>query len=181
MKKTMLITALVLVALLSLGLAGFAFAQTQTPPDPSQPFGPGYGRMGPGMMGGGGMMGGRGMMGGQFGAYGAMHTYMVEAFAAALQMTPEELQAELDAGKSMWTVAEEHGFTSEQFTELMLQTRTQALEAMVTAGQITQEQADWMLQRMEQIHPNGFDPQSCPMHAGGGSPGRGPTRWNPGT
>jgi hypothetical protein len=183
MKKFLTISAILLVAVLALGVAGFAYAQTQNPPDSSVPYG--YGQMGPGM--GSGMMGGkgggfgRGMMGAQAGAYGPMHTYMVNAFAAALDLTPEALQAELDAGKTMWALAEAHGYTAEQFTELMLQTRSQALEAMVADGAITQEQAEWMLQRMDQMQQNGFGPGNCPMHGGAGGPGRGPARWNPGT
>lgn len=178
MKKFLAIFAVVLVAVLALGIVGYAYAQTQTPPEFTRP----YGQMGPGMMGGrqgGGF--GRGMMGGQTGSYGPMHTYMVDAFASALEMTPEELQAELDAGKTMWTVAEEKGYSAEQFTDLMLQARTEALNAMVAAGAITQEQADWMLQRMQQMQQNGFGPGNCPMHGGAGGPGRGPSRWNPGT
>jgi hypothetical protein len=181
MKKFLVITAFALVAILALGIAGFAYAQTQTPPNDNQPFG--YGQMGPGMMGG--RMNGRsfgwGMMGGQPGTGGPMHEYMVNAFAAALGMTPEELQAELDAGETMWTVAEARGYTAEQFSELMLQARDQALKDAVAAGVLTQEQANSMLQRMQQMHPNGFDPNSCPMHGGAGGQGRGPGRWNPGT
>jgi len=51
MKKIIIGIAVLSVAILTLGVAGFAFAQNQTPPTPDYP-------EGPGMMGGHG----RGMM-----------------------------------------------------------------------------------------------------------------------
>jgi len=176
MKKLMLVSLIVIVAVLVLGTAGYAYAQSQQPNS---------GYYGQGMMGGG--RGGRGMMGGGYGmmgyvdedgdGYGPMHDYMLQGFADAFGITVDELQAQLDAGETMYTIAEAQGYTLEQFRELMIQVRTDALNQLVADGVITQEQADWMLSRMSQMWQGGYGPGSgsCPM--GGGAFGRG-GRWN---
>jgi len=172
MKKVLVIGAVVALAIAVFGVAGFAYAQTQTPPNPDAPF------YGPGMMQRGGGFGG-GMMGrwGQ-GGYGPMHTYMVDAFAEALGVEPADLQAELDSGETMYTIAQAKGISDEDFANLWVEARTKALEASVADGVITQAQADWMLERMQWRQENGFGPGNCPMHDGSFGPGRGPARWN---
>jgi len=189
MKKPTLIFAVLFVILASLLIAGYAFAQTDQPATPVCPYGCanslgqpaegtrpyGFGR---GMMGAGGMMGGRwnGQRGGQ--AYGPLHEYMVAAMADALDLSTEDLQARLDAGETMWDVAESQGLTDEQFAELMLETRTTALNQAVADGAITQAQADGMLQRMQQMQENGFGPGNCPMHDGANNQRGSGWRWN---
>jgi hypothetical protein len=181
MKKLMLVSLIVVVAVLVLGTAGYAYAQS------SQPNSGNYGQ---GMMGGGwGRQGGRGTMGGGYGmmggydddgdGYGPMHDYMLQGFADAFGLTVDELQAQLDAGETMYTIAEAQGFTLEQFRELMLQIRTDALNQLVADGTITQEQADWMLSHMSQMGQGGYGPGAggCPMGGGGSFGGRG-GRWN---
>jgi hypothetical protein len=177
MKKIVLIAVATFVVLAALGAAGYAYAQTPTPP--TNPLGPGsaYGRGG-GMMGGfrGGMMGGWGSAQ----AYGPMHEYMTTAMAEALGMTVEQLNAELAAGKTMWLVAQEKGFTLEQFQSLMLEARQKALAQMVADGVITQAQADWMLSRMQGMWGSAGG-AGCPGMGGGfgrGGFGRGGGRWN---
>jgi hypothetical protein len=94
--------------------------------------------------------GGRGYGACADGGNGPLHTYMIAAMAEALSLTPEEVQADLDAGKTMLQIAEEHGISSEQFRDLMLQAREQAVAQAVADGLITQVQADWMLAHMGQ-------------------------------
>ena len=147
---------------------------------------PNAGGYGPGMMDGGwtdGGRGGRGMMGGGYGmmggydddgeGYGPMHDYMLQGFAGAFGLTVEELQAKLDAGETMYSIAEAQGMTLEQFRELMIQVRTDALNQMVAEGVITQAQADWMLDHMSQMWQGGYGPGSggCPMGGGSFGPG----------
>lgn len=167
MKKLVLIGVVVIVAMLALGVAGFAYAQEPQPTEPV-PFGQGNSR-GSGMMGRGGMMGRWNQ--GVTGQYGPMHEYMVGAMAEALGMTEEALDAELAAGKTMWQVAEAKGLSLEDYQKLMLDARTAALEKMVADGVLTQDQADWMLNRMQGMWSQG----GCPMN--GGASGRG-GRWN---
>lgn len=177
MKKSIWIAVVMVTLLVSLIVAGFAFAQTETPPTPGD--GSGFWGNGRGMM-----RLGQGMMGGRWNSrtgYGPVHEYMVAAIAEALGMTIEDLQAELESGKTMWDVAKEQGLTSEQFGELMVDARTSALNQAVEDGVVTREQADWMIARMAQMQANGYGPGNCPMHGGEagfnqrGTSGR---RWN---
>jgi hypothetical protein len=182
MKKSILVLVALVAILASLVVTGLAFAQSGTPADPGA-VGRGFGR---GMMGGNTM---QGMMGGRLNVgegYGPMHTYMVDAFAEALAISPEDLQAALDSGKTMWDVAEEQGKTQEEFAELMVTARTSALNQAVDDGVITREQGDWMIARMaarmEGLQANGYGPGNCPMQGGQGGFGPGMMRawrWNP--
>jgi hypothetical protein len=171
MLKKILVLGVVMVAVLAVAFAGYVgYASAQTPQPGTQTFGPGHMMGGRGNSGetyqgmGPGTMGRRGGQGTGQGT-GVLHTYMVAAFADALDLTPEALQGELDAGKKIYDVAAEKGFTDEQFVELMTTARTTALEQAVAAGDITQEQADWMQQRWGTRLANGFTPGNCPMHS----------------
>ncbi|HLE14637.1 MAG TPA: hypothetical protein VI776_07810 [Anaerolineales bacterium] len=176
MKKLVVIGILIGVLVLAFGLASLAFAQSPTPQPPQYP---GYG---PGMMGGyGGMMGGRGfggMLGGRAdGEYGPMHEYMERAFAKAFGLSEDELEQRLEAGETMWQIAEDLGYSQEEFGELMVEARTEALNQAVEDGLLTREQAEWMIARMAQRQAAGFGPGSGTC-MGGGRGGFG-GRWNP--
>lgn len=152
MKTKMFVIAAVLALVAILGVSGYAFAQTSTPPN-------GY----PGMMGGrggmmdgnGGMMGGNGGMMAGYGSHGPMHEYMVQALAEKLGLSVEDLQARIDAGETMWGIAQAGGLSDAEIAILMQQAHDQALEAAVAAGAITQQQADWMDSHMDQMFSNG--------------------------
>ena len=177
MKKILIITAVIAVLAVVLGVAGYAYAQSTVPAGTcpafsagncaGQAYGPGYR--------GQGMMGDRGAAAG---TYGPMHEYMLKGFAEALGISETDLQAKLDAGETMWSIAEAQGKTVEEFQAIMLDVRSKAAEQAVAAGTLTQEQADWMAQRWEQMQANGFGPGTgtCPG-MGGQQPGRG-GRWN---
>ena len=152
MSKKMMAAGLVVVVG-SLVFAGLAFAQTPAPVTPGQ----GYGR-GQGMMGGGAGRGG--IMGGNFDAAnaGPLHTYMLDAFAQALDITRADLDAQLAAGQTMVDIAAANGLTPDQFFEVMQTARTAALAQAVADGALTQAQADQMQGRMFQ---NG-GPGTCP-------------------
>lgn len=140
LKNIMLIVAGMLLGVIVLGVAGYAFAQTQTPPTP----------WGPGMKSGrgGGMMGGTGQ--------GVLHDYMLKAWAEAFEMSPEELQARLNQGDTMSTIAQEKGLSQEAFFQMMAGVRTKAIQAAVADGVITQQQAEWMLSHMNRMGSGGF-------------------------
>jgi hypothetical protein len=171
-KNILYLIAGAVIATLVIGVAGFAYAQTQTPPADSQTwFGRGGGMMGSGYRGG--MMG----RGNGNGGYGLMHPYMVQAFAEKLGLSADELQSELTAGKTMWQVAQEQGLSDDEIRTTMQEAAKQAITKMVADGVITQQQADWMLQRMGGMLQNGFGFGSGPCHGGNwGGPG---SRWAP--
>lgn len=148
MKKTILIAGLVLMALVVLGV-GVAFAQGPAP----------YAGNGPMVQNGGGWM----------------HDYVEQALAAKLGLTEEQVEAELVAGKPMYQIALDNGIQQEALTDFMNGVHQDAFAAAVKDGVVTQEQADWMLQRMQSR--GGYGPGNCPMHNGQGG-GYGPGMMN---
>lgn len=70
----------------------------------------------------------------------------LEGIAGILGITPEELQAELESGKSMADIVSEHGLTLEQFRQKQQELREAEILRQLNEGKITQEQADKMLQ-----------------------------------
>lgn len=146
MKKTILIVALLALAFGALGV-GVAYAQGPVP-----------GGRGGGMMQNGG---------------GYLHTYMVTALAGKLGLKVDDINARLAAGETMYDIAIADGVKAEDLPALMLDVRTQALDAAVKDGIVTQQQADWMKSRgfgsggMGANYGNGTG--TCPM--GGASYG----------
>ena len=63
-------------------------------------------------------------------------------------ISPEEVQAERQAGKSAVQIAAEQGVTEEALVDEVLANRSAALDEAVQAGRITQERADFMLDNM---------------------------------
>jgi hypothetical protein len=143
MKKTLLIVAVVILALGALGV-GVAFAQGGNPP--SYPYG-------------GQMMGGRGGSGG----YGPVHDYVEQALASKLGLTEAQVETEL-ATKPMAQIALDHGIAQADLAAFMNDIHKTAFTAAVKDGAMTQVQADFMLQRMSQ---NGYGTGTCPMGNGG--------------
>ena len=105
----------------------------------------GFGRMGhPGGRGGGWMGGFRGCPPGD-------HEWLAEQ----LGLTADELQAELEAGKTIAELAEEKGV---DLDAARIEGMKERIQQAVEDGTMTQEQADWMLQGLEQgFMPGGRD------------------------
>jgi hypothetical protein len=85
---------------------------------------------------------------------------MFDTAAEALEMTPEELFAELRAGKNLAEIAEEQGVEAEAVFEAVSAARgevmQQAIEQAVEDGRLSQEQADWLLEGLEKgLFPGG--------------------------
>jgi hypothetical protein len=166
-KRLLVLSGGVLIALLLVGLVGVAVVSAQDPtPEPTVPSGwhaggRGRGGLGPGMFGRGGF--GRGMFGwGRGGQW-----TMFDTAAEALGLTPEELFAELHAGKSLEEIAEDQGVEMEAVQEALhaaqVEARRQAIEQAVKDGKMSQEQADWLLEGLEQ----GFFPGGRGFGCGG--------------
>jgi hypothetical protein len=136
-KRLLILAGVALIVLLLAGLGGAAFvlAQEPTPPIP-------FGWHG----------GGRGW--GGFAWAGGGPWKMFDTAAEALGMTPEELFAELRAGKSPAEIAEERGVEIETVYDAVSAARSevmqQAIEQAVEDGRLSQEQADWLLKGLEQ-------------------------------
>ena len=161
MKKFVLSIVIVAVVAIALGTAGLVSAQSPAPQTPAA--GTGYN------------MGGRGARGGMVMGQGSasdvqdglLHDAMIAILAQKLGMTVEDLNTRLANGETMAQIATAQGLTAEQFTALMVDARSQAVDQAVKDGTLTQAQADWMNQ-----HSAGQMSQAAGSRAGMGG-GRG--------
>ena len=158
MKKTLLIVALLILAIGALGV-GVVAAQSGQPPVS------GYG---PGMM--------------WDGDEGLLHDYMIKAMAEAVGLTETEFESRHDAGETFYQIALAEGFTTDEIPALMQDARAKALDAATADGVISQEQADWMNSRgfgrggmMNGFgRYGGYGNGECPMYEDGQGAGFGP-------
>ncbi len=74
----------------------------------------------------------------------------LEVLAEVLGLTTEELQAEFEAGKRLPDLLEELGIEEADLQAAFQAARVARIEQAVSDGELTQEQADEMLERMEQ-------------------------------
>jgi len=123
------IGAIIAVGVLALFTVGSVYAQGPNPPLPEAPLGNAWGRV----------CNGAGVVS--------------EAIASLLGMTPEEIYAERSNGKTLSDLAAANGITDQQLIDAIVEGRSEAINQALTDGQITQEQADWMLERMETNAP----------------------------
>lgn len=136
-RLALVMSVLALITILGVTAVSTAFAQTATPPaDSSSP---------PPKMEKFGRSFGFGFRGG--------NTANFDALAEALNLTPTQLFEQLHAGKTLSEIAEAQGVDLTKVQEAMNASRVQAMKdkiaQAVTAGTITQEQADWLLQGIE--------------------------------
>ncbi|WP_376791253.1 hypothetical protein [Thermoflexus sp.] len=77
----------------------------------------------------------------------------LEAAAKALNMTPEELSTQLWGGRTLAELADKAGVDLQKVRDAVNQACIQALkdaiEQAVRSGQLTREQADWLLQGLD--------------------------------
>ena len=176
MSKKVVFVAALLAALTITALAGAGLALAQEPTPPA----PGYGCCGGWGRGGGWGWHGMGLM---------------DALADLTGLEPADLYAELEEGKTLLEVAQAHGISAEGLVEAALASRAEVLQQRIEAGYLTQEQADWMLEHMEEemlehleagVSPGlncwRFNNQPAPNARPGGWGGRrGGGRWMPGS
>ncbi len=89
------------------------------------------------------------------------YTQMLEIRAQILGVTIEELQKQLDAGKSMGDIAKEKSPTPEEFHQKMLAAQKIHLENLVKAGVLTQEQLETRVRLMEQHYADCDCDENC--------------------
>ena len=107
--------------------------------------------------------------------YGWMHDYVKQALAAKLGLTEKQVEEQLAAGIPMYQIALDNGIKQEDLANFMNEVHQDAFAQAVKDGVMTQEQADWMRQRMQNMYENGYGAGNCPMHNGQGVPsGRAP-------
>jgi hypothetical protein len=77
---------------------------------------------------------------------GLLHDYMEKALAEKLGLPVATVEAQFDAGKTLYQIALGNGVAEADLPALMLEVRTTAIKAALADGVITQAQADRMLQ-----------------------------------
>ena len=158
-KVTIAIGTLLTVSVLTLFTVGTVFAQAPTPPSPGTPQTP---------------------LGNAWGRVCNGAGVISDAITNLLGMSQEELYAERSAGKTLSEIAQEKGVTDQELIDAMLAGREEVVNQAVQDGRITQEQADWMLEKMKATTPfmlsNPFGPGGM-----GGMRGGGHGRWGGGT
>jgi hypothetical protein len=139
MSKKLLLPA-ILAAVLAIAVAGAVFAQTATPTPNTPQAGRGFRFGGP--------LGGFGL-----GMQGRGNWTEFDAIASALKMTPTDLFNELHSGKSLSAIAQEKGVAMSALQTAAQNARTQAMKdainQAVKAGTITQDEANWLLQGLQ--------------------------------
>jgi hypothetical protein len=159
MKKLILIGIGFILAVAVFGVAGFAYAQTQEPPEPQTtdevefP----YGRGGWGRGSRGGRMGGPmgfapgGMMGFGLdeGQPGPLHDYVWPAIADAFGLSVEQVEAFEIVRETMQGIRTD--LSQEEIRDAMQQAMTTGIEDALADGAITEEQAEQWLERLEQM------------------------------
>jgi hypothetical protein len=139
MKKFTLIAAVVGLLILSVVTTAFAFAQPQAAPTPEIPYGPGMGHHGGH---------GWGMMG-RAGDHGPMHDAMIAAFAEALDLSVEEIEARYEAGENMYSIAEAEGLTLEELRKIMESVHDTFMDDADANDWFSSDHAEWMEERMK--------------------------------
>ena len=76
-----------------------------------------------------------------------------KAITDLLGMTQGQLLDARLAGKTLLDIAKEKGVTEQQLTDALVSGRKDILDQSVKDGELTQAQADWMLERMKTMAP----------------------------
>jgi len=74
----------------------------------------------------------------------------LDGLADVLGMTADELKAEMQSGKKIGQIAAEHGMTADQLRQKMIELKKDEISRAVADGKMTQDQADKILQKLEQ-------------------------------
>ena len=87
-----------------------------------------------------GVGGGPGIVNGE----GLLHDYIIKAYADSLNLAPDALESRLAKGETIYQIALAQGIAADQIPTLLADAHSKALDAAVTAGVITADQAAWM-------------------------------------
>jgi hypothetical protein len=154
-KITIAVGTLLTVGVLALFTVGTVFAQAPTPTSPTTPQTP---------------------LGNAWGRVCSGAGVVSDAITNLLGMSQEQIYTERSAGKTLSDIAKEKGVTDQQLIDAMLAGQQEVIDQALADGNITQDQADWMLERMKTNAPfmlsNPFGPGRM-----GGMRGGGYGRW----
>lgn len=80
----------------------------------------------------------------------SVHAHLAEVLGISL----DEFEAAIAEGETLFSLAERYDVDFEALRQVMLEAHKEALEDAVAEGKITQEQADWMLERWNAMGGN---------------------------
>ncbi len=103
-----------------------------------------------------------------------------QAQAQALGISVEDLQAARRTGTSMAGLAAEHGKTVDEVRQTFLRASQALLDQAVSAGNLSQSQADRLMKRLQAVPGFGFGPPAAPPLSRDGRnwpPRPGTERW----
>ena len=81
---------------------------------------------------------------------------MVERHAEILGLDPEDLKVDLENGKTFKEIISESGLTREEILEKKKSFFTDKINGLLESGEITQEQADQKLEKLENMKKKHF-------------------------
>lgn len=114
-----------------------------------------------------GPMHGRGPRRGQFGMGNPeMMDEMIAIVSEQTDLTVEEIESRLAEGEHLFNIATDAGLEEEAFFDLMLEVRKEYLEQAFEDGLVSEEQYQWMIDRMGD--PSGRNSDGFPCHQGPG-------------
>lgn len=156
-KRIILWLAIGMAALAVVGLGVYGVVRAQTPSPTATPWA--------GMFGRGGMHGGMDSSDSMgrampfdktsrmdfFGKFGGLKNYALDIFAEKLGLSADEVTSRVKAGETFAQIAESKGISAEQLPDFMQQVCTAAIDQAVTDGKLTQEQADALKTRLQDM------------------------------
>lgn len=83
---------------------------------------------------------------------GILHDGIIATFSVSVGIPVDEIETRLAAGETLSAMALSKGFTVTEFQTMLNDAREKAIAAAVANGDLTQEQADWMANRGNQIN-----------------------------
>ncbi|ADU52008.1 hypothetical protein Tmar_1923 [Thermaerobacter marianensis DSM 12885] len=97
--------------------------------------------------------------------HGASLAGLLQSVSDTLNLTPGQILDQLWQGKTLAQIAQEQGVSRQQVKDAIVSQAKQRLDAAVTAGRLTQQQADQWLQRLEEQADALLDRQFTPPGA----------------
>lgn len=87
------------------------------------------------------------------------HSFMgkgrhLESMAKVLGITADQLKTEFESGKKIEAIVTGHGMTMDQFRQKMMELKKDEISKAVKDGKLTQDQANKIMQKMEQRQKN---------------------------
>jgi hypothetical protein len=94
---------------------------------------------------------------------GFLEPYMISTLTSEFGLTEEEFKALHEGGdETLWDYAQSIGLTWEEFHDKLDNARKAALEEAVLDGVFSQEQAEWMIDRMHNMRGRNDRPEQGP-------------------